>query len=148
MQFAKFRHFSIQLALTTCQKLLDTACHRLTRRNKAVAAIALITETMRRISHIVICGLSAQRILWHAIIGVFCHVVRALELRNDNILEIAPPQKIGPNFQTSYSKSMIMVSYCWKNNGLTNETKNNDMFVISLKKLTIIRVPFFLGHAV
>ena len=64
------------------------------------------------------------------------------------ILEIASPQKNGSNFPMPDLKSMIIVWYCWKNNGLTNETKNNDMFLIILKKLTIIRIPFFLGHPV
>ena len=69
-------------------------------------------------------------------------------MRNDEILEIAPPQKIGPNFQTSHSKSVIMVSFCKKKTVLTNESKNNAMFLILLKELTIKSVPFFVGHPV
>ena len=80
--------------------------------------------------------------------AVFDMLLEPVELRNDEILKIAPPQKNGPNFQTPYSKSMIMVSFCWKKTVLTDEVKNNFMFLIILKELTIISVPFFLGHPV
>ena len=80
--------------------------------------------------------------------AVFDMLLEPVELRNDEILKIAPPQKNGPNFQTPYSKSMIMVSFCWKKTILTDEVKNNFMFLIILKELTIISIPFFLGHPV
>ena len=55
---------------------------------------------------------------------------------------------MGLNFQTSNSKSMIMVSYCWKKTVLTDEVKHNAMFLLVLKEFKIISVPFFLGHPV
>ena len=58
------------------------------------------------------------------------------------------PQKNDSRIKTPSSKSLILVSFCWKINVLFINTLTNLIWSLISLKLVIVGVAFFLGHPV
>ena len=58
------------------------------------------------------------------------------------------PQENGSRIKTPSSKSLILVSFCWKKNALLINALTNVIYSLISLKLVIVGVAFFLGHPV
>ena len=68
--------------------------------------------------------------------------------QKEPILKITLPQKNGPRIKTPSSKSLILVSFCKKENVLLINALTKLIYSMVSLKLVIKIVAFFLGHPV
>ena len=68
--------------------------------------------------------------------------------QKEQILKITLPQKNGPRIKTPSSKSLILVSFCRKENVLLINALTKLIYSMVSLKLVIKIVAFFLGHPV